>query len=183
MALRIAGSSTDGSKTLAQYGVATIFMPVADYWTISGLELSRDRDFFADGGEGCSRHHCRRRAIVGRLETAPICWPTARRTITATPDRRNRPHTYWVSEESGDFFTTWHRSPFVTVTATRLSKCVTDSLGASGYTNNVRSVGADGLAICIQYRLAIGGGLGRMGTETLRAEIPERHADLAKTLP
>lgn len=40
VALRIAGSSTDGSKTLAQYGVATIFMPVADYWTISGAGVS-----------------------------------------------------------------------------------------------------------------------------------------------
>ena len=40
VALRIAGASTDGSKTLAQYGVATLFMPVADYWTISGAGVS-----------------------------------------------------------------------------------------------------------------------------------------------
>jgi hypothetical protein len=40
VALRIAGASTDGSKTLAQYGVATIFLPVADYWTISGAGVS-----------------------------------------------------------------------------------------------------------------------------------------------
>ncbi len=40
VALRIAGSSTDGSKTLAQYGVATLFMPVADTWYISGAGVS-----------------------------------------------------------------------------------------------------------------------------------------------
>ena len=40
VSLRIAGASTDGSKTLAQYGVATLFMPVADYWTISGAGVS-----------------------------------------------------------------------------------------------------------------------------------------------
>lgn len=40
VALRIAGSSTDGSKTLAQYGVATLFMPVSDTWYISGAGVS-----------------------------------------------------------------------------------------------------------------------------------------------
>lgn len=40
VALRIAGASTDGSKTLAQYGVATLFMPVADTWYISGAGVS-----------------------------------------------------------------------------------------------------------------------------------------------
>ena len=40
VALRIAGASTDGSKTLAQYGIATLFMPVADTWYISGAGVS-----------------------------------------------------------------------------------------------------------------------------------------------
>ena len=40
VALRIAGAATDGSKTLAQYGLATLFMPVADYWIISGTGIS-----------------------------------------------------------------------------------------------------------------------------------------------
>lgn len=40
VALRIAGSSTDGSKTLAQYGIATLFMPVSDSWYISGAGVS-----------------------------------------------------------------------------------------------------------------------------------------------
>lgn len=40
VALRIAGASTDGSKTLAQYGIATLFMPVSDSWYISGAGVS-----------------------------------------------------------------------------------------------------------------------------------------------
>ena len=40
VALRIAGASTDGSKTLAQYGIATLFMPVSDTWYISGAGVS-----------------------------------------------------------------------------------------------------------------------------------------------
>lgn len=38
--LRIAGSSTDGNKTLAQYGMATLYQWKANEWLISGTGLS-----------------------------------------------------------------------------------------------------------------------------------------------